>query len=182
MKILILFVLLFFVSGCCQLYYSSNPIPLFNPEKIEKLRECFNIAARIPYKYETCGDDYWQTPDETINRNTGDCEDKAIYLQYLLRKEGMESEVCFGKTRISDSWYHSWVEYRYIDNIDDTDNTFVIDPTNMVFVNRKYIKTGLYNKADYLPYAIDRICKYQLVNDTVINLHYTKIIEDALNK
>lgn len=38
-------------------------------------------------------EDHWQSPEEIWNRKAGDCEDYAIFAQYVLRKHGIEAEV-----------------------------------------------------------------------------------------
>jgi hypothetical protein len=145
-------------------------------KRLEAMRDCFNVVANIPYKFEVCGDDYWQTPYETMVKGTGDCEDKSIYLQFLLRAKGIDSQVCFGKMEIEDKGYHAWVECINVYNI------YVLDPTNMVFINRDYLKTGMYVKYDYLLYVLERVYKYEFFNDVVLNSTYEKMIKDVFNK
>ena len=41
------------------------------------------VSARVPHTPDGPGDDYWQTPEETISRGTGDCEDRGILLLAL---------------------------------------------------------------------------------------------------
>jgi len=43
------------------------------------------VTCDIEYKFDPS--DYWQTPEETYTLKTGDCEDKAILLQYILRNK-----------------------------------------------------------------------------------------------
>jgi hypothetical protein len=50
------------------------------------------IAKNIGYKYDN--GDYWQSPKETMNRGTGDCEDMAIlYINILYVKFGIKSDL-----------------------------------------------------------------------------------------
>jgi len=80
-------------------------------------------ASTIEYADDESGD-YWQSPEETRSRGTGDCEDQAIYLHHLLRKKGLQSEVTFG---IEDLRHlksgHAWVEYPI------NGDAWVLDPT-----------------------------------------------------
>lgn len=170
MKLFIIFSILLCIvlPGCCRLYFLSNPVPVIDSKKIEAMRDCFNIAASVPYKYEVCGDDTWQSPCETVSKNTGDCEDKAIYLQYLLKMKGIDSQVCFGKVEAEDEVYHAWIECINIHEV------YVLDPTNMVFINRYYLKTVTYVKYDDLSYVIDKIHKYEYFNNTILNKTYKK--------
>lgn len=43
------------------------------------------VAQEVEHKEEPSGIDYWQTPEETYSLKTGDCEDKAILLMYILQ-------------------------------------------------------------------------------------------------
>lgn len=36
-------------------------------------------------------EDYWQTPNEFLSRGKGDCEDFAVFAQYLLKQRGISS-------------------------------------------------------------------------------------------
>ena len=38
-------------------------------------------------------EDYWQSPEEFWNRKAGDCEDFALFAQYVLEKQGIETQV-----------------------------------------------------------------------------------------
>jgi len=52
------------------------------------------VAINIDYTSdeERCGEDYWQTPEETLSYRTGDCEDFSILLCSLLRAYGIDAE------------------------------------------------------------------------------------------
>ena len=52
------------------------------------------VADNIEYKSdeERWGEDYWQTPEETLSYSTGDCEDFSILLCSLLRAYGIDVE------------------------------------------------------------------------------------------
>lgn len=52
------------------------------------------VADNIEYKSdeELGGDDYWQTPEETLSCYTGDCEDFSTLLCSLLRAYGIDAE------------------------------------------------------------------------------------------
>lgn len=51
------------------------------------------IWDNIPYK--TDGDDgrvdSWQTPEETLTKGTGDCEDRALLAMFLLKRIGINT-------------------------------------------------------------------------------------------
>ena len=60
----------------------------------KSIMEIFDQAAGICYVSED--DDNWQEPEKTEAEGAGDCEDKALYLQYLLHINGYKSQVVFG--------------------------------------------------------------------------------------
>lgn len=49
-------------------------------------------TAGVRYQRETPGSEHWQTPDETIERGAGDCEDLAAYRCAELRATGEDPE------------------------------------------------------------------------------------------
>jgi len=52
------------------------------------------VASNIVYKpdEDRWGEDYWQTPEETLSYYTGDCEDFSVLLCSLLRAYGIDAE------------------------------------------------------------------------------------------
>jgi predicted transglutaminase-like cysteine proteinase len=52
------------------------------------------VAANIHYSsdQERWGEDYWQTPEETLASHAGDCEDFSILLCSLLRAYGIDAQ------------------------------------------------------------------------------------------
>lgn len=83
-------------------------------------------SCNIKYVADPNNVDYWQTPVETAELGTGDCEDQAFYLENLLKKEGFESRVVWGAGNILPALLnnepiegHAWVEYE----------DYILDPT-----------------------------------------------------
>ena len=88
-----------------------------------QLDSAMQQAARIRY-VDDVGGDYWQSPDETIARGAGDCEDQAFYLHHLLGLKGLQAEVVFGIENLKHvESGHVWVEYPADGEI------YVLDPT-----------------------------------------------------
>ena len=52
------------------------------------------VADNIDYLHDEdrWGEDYWQTPEETLSYSTGDCEDFSVLLCSLLRAYGIGAE------------------------------------------------------------------------------------------
>ena len=88
-----------------------------------QLESAMQQAARIRYVDDE-GEDYWQSPAETIARGAGDCEDQAIYLHHLLGFKGLRSEVIFGIENLKHvESGHVWVECPADGEV------YVLDPT-----------------------------------------------------
>ncbi|MEK6895216.1 MAG: transglutaminase domain-containing protein [Nanoarchaeota archaeon] len=120
----------------------SNPIiqkkiKVINAKDLgEDIYECLVKAQSI--KYVSDGEtDYWQTPLETEKRGAGDCEDKAFYLQELLKKRGINIKVETGvyigpsNSRVEDTKesksLHAWNEYT-----DDKKVVYILDPASKI--------------------------------------------------
>jgi hypothetical protein len=130
------------LSGLVSLAGCSNQkaIDFFNPE--------FNKAKEIKFVAEKDGKDYWQTPKETQELGTGDCEDIARYLEDLLKRSG---KACACK--ITTGHYdainrflapdsgHVWLECPFEGNL------YVLDATTDVLAKKSKLKS----KGNYLP-------------------------------
>ena len=76
------------------------------------------VAGNIDYKLDEdqWGEDYWQTPAETLSYSTGDCEDFSVLLCSLLRAYGIDAEQVYvalgiddeeyGHAFLIEDWYH----------------------------------------------------------------------------
>ena len=111
MKYLLILLLTLLISGCETTKNSYSKI-----NEMPYVKECFQKAKKIKYKHEE--GDYWQLPAETEKLKTGDCEDSAFYLQYLLIKKSVNSKIVIGYTMSSNplkeleekSSLHAWNE------------------------------------------------------------------------
>src|SRR3989344_7323772 len=98
------------ISGCSTFQLNS---------KEEIIIDCFNKACKIEYDQELLGEDYWKSPLETIKDKKGDCEDKAFYLEYLLKRNRIECKTIIGAVNYLELKnrkngpieLHAWVEY-----------------------------------------------------------------------
>jgi hypothetical protein len=112
------------LSGC----NISNLLPIkpkktFQQKQEEKIMDCFYLACD-KYESEEKGTDYWKSPSETRESGKGDCEDKAIYLWDLLKKEGIFSMFQVGLMNSNDEEScHGWVE------LSAKGYDYVLDPT-----------------------------------------------------
>jgi hypothetical protein len=79
------------------------------------------VANNIDYMPDEnrWGEDYWQTPEETLSYNTGDCEDFSTLMCSLLRAYGIDAERVYvalginneeyGHAFLIEDWYHDGV-------------------------------------------------------------------------
>lgn len=79
-------------------------------------------AKNIPHKKDIV--DYMKTPEET-EREGGDCEDISLYLCKLLRDQGIESELVFGRYQRKDNPIdmHVWVRVK------ENNSAYILDST-----------------------------------------------------
>jgi hypothetical protein len=98
------------------------------------------VGNRIEYKQdsEIHGEmEYWQFPNETIQLNTGDCEDFSILLCSLLRSNGWETDSVYVIIGKQNNMYHGWVRLIWNDiqyNIEPQGSGFELiigDMTNL---------------------------------------------------
>jgi hypothetical protein len=70
------------------------------------------VGNNIEYKYDTevHGErDFWQFSNETIQLETGDCEDFSILLCSLLRSNGWQTDSVYVVVGEQNNQYHAWV-------------------------------------------------------------------------
>ncbi|TRO44376.1 transglutaminase domain-containing protein [Candidatus Bathyarchaeota archaeon] len=70
------------------------------------------VGNRIDYKYDSDvhGErDFWQFSNETIQLETGDCEDFSILLCSLLRSNGWNTDSVYVVVGEQNGQYHAWV-------------------------------------------------------------------------
>jgi predicted transglutaminase-like cysteine proteinase len=98
--------------------YEGEPANQPTKDGFDAIRDW--VAANIEYKTdeEQWGlDEYWQTPDETLSLQSGDCEDFAILLCTLLRAYGIGEEHIYVAIGVDDEGYgHAFlIEDWYLD-------------------------------------------------------------------
>lgn len=87
----------------------QDSIAILTPDWI-KFRDW--VGNRIEYKSdpEIHGErDFWQFSNETIQLETGDCEDFSILLCSLLRSNGWKTDSVFVVVGEQNNQYHAWV-------------------------------------------------------------------------
>jgi hypothetical protein len=138
------------------------------------LLDTFEQAARIAYQADE--NDYWQSPAETARRKRGDCEDKALYLQHLLRLRGVETEVVFGVEDADRSArMHAWVEGRLDGEL------YVLDPTNGFIGRRRNMTPGRHMPVLGLPAVARKLAEYRRrTGQRGVNKQYARLIEKGL--
>jgi predicted transglutaminase-like cysteine proteinase len=81
--------------------------PPYEPSQagFDKIRDW--VANNIDYMADEkrWGEDYWQTPEETLSYSSGDCEDFSTLLCSLLRAYGIDAERVYVALGIDDEEY-----------------------------------------------------------------------------
>jgi len=139
-----------------------------------QLDSAMQQAATIRYVDDE-GEDYWQSPAETIARGAGDCEDQAFYLHHLLGLKGLQSEVVFGIENLKHvESGHVWVEYPADGDI------YVLDPTRRMMRLRSKLP-----KHQYYPALDQKLIQRKLEaylrrsGQSGLNAHYEARIRAA---
>jgi transglutaminase-like putative cysteine protease len=144
MKYLLL-ALLIFSTGCTTLTTQKTM-----PREIlaEYVAKSFSEARSIKYKSEE--QEYWQLPLETKELKTGDCEDKAFYLQFLLSKHNIPSKVVVGYTVPPENPLKEWKKdiprekktpLHVWNEVEMGGATYIVDPTSGCFRDKTMLKT-----------------------------------------
>ncbi len=153
------------LGGCSQAISpqgNSAPLSVLTP---------FDRVASMRYVSDG-SEDHWQSPAETLERQAGDCEDKALLLQYLLRKDGLDADVVFGVEDARRSMQmHAWVEYAH------EGECYVLDPTNGFIGRRRNLSAGRHMPVLGMPQVIARLSEYcRRTGATGVNQHYEYIL------
>lgn len=114
------------VEGTLQGFLGDSP---YEPSQVgfDDIRDW--VATNIDYMLDEqrWGEDYWQTPEETLSYSSGDCEDFAVLLCSLLRAYGIAAERVYvalgvddgseepGHAFLIEDWYHDG-EWRRIES------------------------------------------------------------------
>ena len=100
----------------------SAPMP-----QIHSAESLFAQAKAFRYRKDAGNRDYWQTPQETESRWTGDCEDKAVWLFAQLKNNGYaDARLVIGRENASSGRLHVWVVL--LDNA--SGGLLILDPTS----------------------------------------------------
>jgi hypothetical protein len=142
-----------------------------------ELDSAMQQAATIRYADDE-GGDYWQSPDETIARGTGDCEDQAFYLHHLLGIKGLESEVIFGIENLKHvESGHVWVEYPI------EGDAYILDPTRRMMRLRSKLPSYQYYPALDQKLIQRKVEAYmKRTGQSGLNAHYEARIRAKANR
>jgi len=178
-KLLILFAILaILLVGCVPTddVTTSEPAdvkPLYLPVEVIG---CFVAASHIEYVPDKPGHDVWQSPRETIERQKGDCEDLAIYLQSLLKRQGVESEVILGLKNSTLKHGHAWCEFEF------DGEAIIVEPGVGGIYRRKTLPRCLYIPAVDIDVVTEKVKAYHERTGVYVNSAYKKIIEEKSTK
>ncbi|HYD04005.1 MAG TPA: hypothetical protein VEC16_06950 [Alphaproteobacteria bacterium] len=127
------------------------------PPKVNMVlvKQLIDATNKITYVEDLDSLDHWQSPLETSRLNSGDSEDKAIYLQSRMQVFKIDSRLVYGNYDSNDK-RRIWLEW------DSSDTTYIYDPKKESLVYKtqrgvKGISRNNYKKLpwdDYLEYSI----------------------------
>jgi len=131
-----------------------------------------NTASGLRYAADE-GGDYWQSPEETLRRGRGDCEDLALYLHRLLKDRGIDSIVVFGVQDVTDARTgHAWVECRMYDKL------YVLDPTCRLMARREALPCHKYYPLLRQPELTEKLREYlRRTGERGVNYTFEAVIE-----
>jgi hypothetical protein len=113
----------------------------------------FEISRSFRYVSDE-GRDYWQTPEETEAKGSGDCEDKAVWLYVQLKKNNVDSaRLVIGRYRSIDRGLHVWVTMT-----DKDGHMIVLDPSKQ---KRVWALTDFSEKYYNPIYSFDGFNRYR---------------------
>ena len=130
MRILIV-LLLFLLNGCVTVQSRSDSQKGY-------AKKCFSKAFLIEYKHDET--EYWQLPKETIELKTGDCEDKAFYLLYMLSERDIKNRIVVGYTLAENRGIKSSMPLHAWNEAEIDGETYVLDSTSNVFRKKADLK------------------------------------------
>lgn len=108
---MLLIIAVILIAGCSDVSYSFRRYPE-TPEEV--MMYVHNEISYVRDIYSVGKDEYWQSPSETLRWRTGDCEDKAILMMYILKEDlGIDSSLYI----IRDPEWPSWHAVVRIDKI-----------------------------------------------------------------
>ncbi len=144
MKKLIIFVLILLIPPQVILAKWNTPYHSINENNLESVamglhgstnektmvRMVTYMGKNYSYSYDRDQfkmNDYWQSPEEMFRRKKGDCEDSAILMTDILRRNGIDSEVWY----IASDQYelaHAILVTQYKDGWAYLDNSYKVHP------------------------------------------------------
>ncbi len=117
------------------------------------MEELFMVARSFRYVEDRRADS-WQSPEITDTKRSGDCEDKAVWLYWQLRRNGYQARLVIGKYRAFQRRLHVWV----MATDPRSGNTYLLDPA----AQRRIWQTGDFPSGFYKPeYSFDGGQRYK---------------------
>lgn len=90
----------------CTVVYQSDPGKVILPDNWSSVEDVMEWTARNII-YVADADDVWQSPEQTMLRRAGDCEDVSILAMSMLRDLGFDPTLEIGtdpKKRLTHAW------------------------------------------------------------------------------
>ena len=120
MKTIILILIILSFSNCLMYDYDMPYYNISLPETESRLTGCHSLDEKLillsdfvlmNIEYIEDNRDSWQTPEETINRGKGDCEDISLLWMWLVYQYTGSLPKLIVITSFS-GWSHAYADYR----------------------------------------------------------------------
>jgi len=119
-----------------------------NDIDVPNLKMALSYARNIKYLRDKENHDYWQTPEETYNLKTGDCEDFAIFLLYIVWTKlniddcylvliNKDNKGCHAIVQIDGTYYEPQIGYE-VHNLTDDDILCKAHYTEVIWMTENY--------------------------------------------
>jgi hypothetical protein len=159
--IAVMVVLMGLMTACDMEYGTAEEIEIGNvydydfENDIPEMKTVNEIALYVKNNTDYIHDidawgvnEYWQTPEETYYFKTGDCEDRILFFQYLLKKQ-LNIKVNFIVIKYSNGLYHviTKIENIYYDFPSSSDNNSIIMKYTELPKYAKFINSATYSEA-----------------------------------
>lgn len=163
--------ILLLLCGCKTLPKSTDKSKTYTMKDVIQIY----LSVNSSYPYIAEDGDYWQTPEETIKKKGGDCEDKAILLQSLFLKKGIKSKIIIGETTKSEKLenYHAWNEVLI------NDKTYIVDATMGYFQEKRSKRHMFFHTARTIHYP-DLSMKRSNLRHRLIKTNQEKIADSIV--
>lgn len=138
--------------------------PIYVPEDFFA---CLAEVSQIQYVPDPPGEDSWQTPEQTVRRGRGDCEDVMLLFQDRMRRKGYAVDLVFGLQHAGAKHGHVWCE------MDWQGRRLIIEPRTNALYHRDKLPALFYIPVHDLPIVAEKVTAYHARTGRWVSSDYT---------